>query len=184
MNPITAPISGLRPNQYAPASTNGSRPGQRADQEDLAADERVDDTGASAELSKEELEEVRELKARDREVRAHEQAHASAGGAHAGSPRYEYTQGPDGVRYATGGEVSIDVSPVPGDPEATIRKMGQVRAAALAPADPSPADRAVAQEATATAAQARAEQFNQVKSLQDDSAIRALGKGQQLSIAV
>ena len=43
---------------------------------------------------------------------------------------------------------------------------------------------AIAQEATATAAQARAEQFNQVKSLQDDSAIRALGKGQQLSIAV
>lgn len=184
MNPMTAPLSGLRPNQYAPATTAGSKPGQRTDAEDLAADERVDGTGATAELSKEELEEVRELKARDREVRAHEQAHASAGGAHAGSPRYEFTQGPDGARYATGGEVSIDVAPVPGDPEATIRKMSQVRAAALAPADPSPADRAIAQEATATAAQARAEQFNQVKSLQDDSAIRALGKGQQLSIAV
>ena len=184
MNPISAPISGHRPSHLSGGSNASSRVGPRADQAELAADERVEDPPASGELSQEELEQVRQLQARDREVRAHEQAHASAGGAHAGSPSYEYTQGPDGVRYAVGGEVSIDVAAVPGDPEATIRKMAQVRAAALAPADPSAADRAIAQQAAVTAAQARAEQFNQVKSLQDDSAIRALGKGQQLSIAV
>ena len=52
--------------------------------------------------------------------------------------------GPDGNRYAIGGEVSIDVAPVDGDPEATIAKMEIVKAAALAPAEPSAQDRKVA----------------------------------------
>ena len=49
---------------------------------------------------------------------------------------------------AEGGEVSIDVSPVDGDPRATMRKMDQVRKAALAPAQPSGQDRAVASAAS------------------------------------
>ncbi|TWI67230.1 SprA family protein [Desulfobotulus alkaliphilus] len=90
-----------------------------------------------------------ELKSRDQEVRAHEQAHVAAGGGHvSGGIRYNYQKGPDGRMYAIGGEVSIDVSPVPGDPEATARKMEQVRRAALAPMDPSPQDRSVAARAT------------------------------------
>lgn len=135
-------------------------------------------------LSEEERAEVVRLQARDREVRTHEQAHASVGGQYAGAPKYSYTQGPDGKRYATDGEVSIDVAPIPGDPEATLQKMQQVRAAAMAPANPSSADRAVAQQAAVTAAQARAEQFNEVKSLQNDGAVRALGRGANLNIAV
>jgi hypothetical protein len=47
---------------------------------------------------------VHELGARDREVRAHEAAHAAAGGALAGVPHYDYVTGPDGRRYAAGGE--------------------------------------------------------------------------------
>ena len=78
-------------------------------------------------------------------VRAHEQAHKAAAGAHAkGGPTYEYQSGPDGKRYAVGGEVQIDTSPVPNDPQATIQKMQQVQRAANAPAEPSSQDRRVA----------------------------------------
>ncbi len=104
-----------------------------------------------------ELQEIQRLAKRDREVRAHEQAHASVGGAYAGSPNYQYQVGPNGVRYAVGGHVSIDVSAVPGDPAATLQKMVTVRRAALAPQDPSPQDRAVAAKATRKLADARIE---------------------------
>lgn len=102
-------------------------------------------------------QQVTELKNRDAEVRTHEQAHAAVGGQYAGSPSYEYQRGPNGKSYAVGGEVRIDVSVVPGDPQATIQKMQVVRRAALAPAQPSSADRAIAAEASIKAAEARAE---------------------------
>ncbi|MGE8362227.1 putative metalloprotease CJM1_0395 family protein [Pseudomonas sp.] len=113
----------------------------------------------SRERRLEQLEqlEVAKLVSRDQEVRSHEQAHAAVGGAYAGSPTYTFTRGPDGKRYAVGGEVSIDVSPVPNDPQATLRKMEVVLRAALAPAEPSAQDRRVAAEAQAQMAQARAE---------------------------
>jgi len=91
--------------------------------------------------------EVEELKARDAEVKAHEHAHASVGGQYAQSPSFKYEKGADGQRYATDGEVQIDVSIVPGDPLATINKMKQVYAAAMAPIDPSSADIRVAAQA-------------------------------------
>jgi len=90
---------------------------------------------------------VRELSARDAEVRAHEQAHIAASGGMAGSPSYSYQQGPDGKRYAVGGEVSISISSG-STPQETISRAQQVRAAALAPAQPSGQDRAVAAAAS------------------------------------
>lgn len=111
----------------------------------------------SSELSDSEQEEVRRLSERDREVRAHERAHAAAGGAHAGAPNYELERGPDGKMYAVSGHVSVDVSAVPGDPDATIQKMQQIRRAALAPAEPSGQDRAVAAKANAKLRQAQSE---------------------------
>ena len=76
---------------------------------------------------------------------ANTQAHmAAAGGNARGGPSYEYQTGPDGKRYAVGGEVSIDASAVSGDPKATIRKAQQVCRAALEPGDPSGQDRSVA----------------------------------------
>jgi hypothetical protein len=110
------------------------------------------------ELTQEEEELVQDLKQRDAEVRRHEQAHKAVGGQYAGSISYTYQSGPDGRQYAVGGEVPIDASPIPGDPDATIRKLEQVRRAALAPAEPSGADRAVASQATQGIQQARAEQ--------------------------
>lgn len=104
-----------------------------------------------------ESRQIQNLAARDREVRNHEQAHAAVGGRYAGPPSFTYTRGPDGQAYATSGEVSIDVSPIPNDPEATLRKMELVQRAALAPAEPSAQDLRVAAQAQALAAQARAE---------------------------
>lgn len=106
----------------------------------------------------EEYRELQELKQRDREVRQHEQAHMAAGGAYVqGGPTFSYQRGPDGRQYAIGGEVQIDTSAIPGDPEATLRKMQVVRSAALAPAEPSAQDRAVAAAAAKTEAEARVE---------------------------
>ncbi|MFC3122594.1 putative metalloprotease CJM1_0395 family protein [Agaribacter flavus] len=107
-------------------------------------------------LSEEEQQQVKELKQRDAEVRAHEQAHAAVGGQYAGAPSYDYQRGPDGNRYAVGGEVQIDVGEEE-DPEATIQKMQVVRRAALAPAEPSSQDYKVAAEASQKEIAARAE---------------------------
>lgn len=99
---------------------------------------------------------IRQLRSRDREVRAHEGAHVAAGGSIVrGGPSYTYQIGPDGRSYAIGGEVQIDTSPVAGDPEATLLKSGQIRAAALAPANPSAQDLRVASNANQLASRAR-----------------------------
>ena len=108
-------------------------------------------------LTEEERQKVEELKRRDAKVRAHEQAHSSAGGPYAGAPRLQFTRGPDGKFYAVAGEVSIDTSAIAGNPQATIRKMQQVKRAALAPQEPSSQDRRVAAEADRKMLQARQE---------------------------
>lgn len=108
-------------------------------------------------LTEAERRQVRELQTRDRQVREHERAHQVAGGQFASSPTYRTVTGPDGRSYAVGGEVRIDTSPVPNNPEATIRKMQIVKRAALAPQEPSSADRAVAAAADQKILQARAE---------------------------
>jgi hypothetical protein len=100
---------------------------------------------------------VNQLQSIDREVRAHETAHASAGGTLAGAPQLDFTTGPDGKRYAVSGEVSIDTSKVSGNSQATIDKMRQVRNAALAPANPSSQDLKVAAIASQVASQAQVE---------------------------
>jgi len=113
---------------------------------------------SSAELSDEAKQVINQLRARDSEVRAHEQAHLSAAGGYAtGGASYAYQVGPDGQRYAIGGEVGIDVSPIAGDPEATLLKANVVQRAALAPAEPSTQDMRVASAAMQMANQARVE---------------------------
>ena len=132
-------------SEVAPASA----PRRGADRVDLSTEacDKCDDD-----------KEVQELRSKDRQVRAHEQAHKASAGAHAGPVSYTYTTGPDGKRYGVAGEVPIDVSPVEGDPDATVLKMQQVRAAALAPAEPSAADRRVAAKAQQVEREAQAEE--------------------------
>lgn len=128
-------------------------------------------------LSEEEQRQVADLKRRDAEVRAHEQAHSARGGAHASAPSYEYTVGPDGKRYATSGEVKIDASPVRDNPEATIRKMEAVIAAALAPADPSSQDLQVARQAQEQRAKAQVELTKKREAERDNNSSSAVEAG-------
>jgi hypothetical protein len=106
--------------------------------------------------------EIKLLAARDREVRAHEQAHMAAGGQYAGAASYQYQRGPNGVSYAVGGEVPISTSKE-ATPEATLRKAQIIRRAALAPAEPSPQDRKVAAMATQMESAARVELAREFK---------------------
>ncbi|UES54924.1 hypothetical protein GFK91_04415 [Roseibium aggregatum] len=136
----------------ADAEAEAASGGTGQAQDDAAKDEDPDGDG----LDQAEEKQVDKLKQRDQEVRAHEQAHARVGGAYAGAPSYTFQQGPDGKRYAIGGEVQIDTSKER-TPEATIRKMQVVIRAATAPADPSSQDLKVAQQARAQISEAQAE---------------------------
>ena len=133
------------------------------------------ESGAAPEKSKEEnaagldnaeLQQVRELQQTDRKVRSHEQAHLAAAGGLAGGVSFTFVTGPDGQRYAVGGEVSIDTSPVDGDPEATIQKARQIQAAANAPAEPSSQDRSVAAKASQLEQAARLELIQEQRAKQ------------------
>ncbi len=163
-----------QPNPQAGEAAGAEPIGQTAEQPESAA---VPNTDPQAEgpdgLTAEERSIIAELTQTDREVRAHEQAHLAAAGGLARGVSFSYTTGPDGKQYAVGGEVSIDTSPVSGDPQATIQKAQQVRAAASAPANPSGQDRAVAAQAAAIEAAARqelaAEQQEQLEKLQEQN---------------
>lgn len=119
---------------------------------------------SGTDLDQSELKVLQSLKARDREVRAHEAAHQSAGGQYAGAASFTYERGPDGVQYAVGGEVPIMLNAIKGNPAATINKMRTVQSAALAPAQPSGQDRAVAGQAMQIMLQAQAELALQAES--------------------
>ncbi|MBL4771036.1 MAG: hypothetical protein JKY61_07825 [Planctomycetes bacterium] len=121
-------------------------------------EEPASDTPSGAEeLTQGEQEQVRKLKARDAEVRAHEAAHAAAAGSLAsGGPSYDFQSGPDGVRYAVGGEVGISLG-TGNTPEERATNAEQAARAANAPANPSGQDRAVAAQAAQIATSARAE---------------------------
>ena len=113
--------------------------------------------GAADTLSEAEQRQVAELAERDREVRAHEMAHVAAGaGLVTRGASYTYQTGLDGKRYAIGGEVGIDTSPGR-SPEESLSKAERIRAAALAPAEPSGQDRQVAAQASRMASDARME---------------------------
>lgn len=181
-------LSSLVPASPAPSPELSSRDRTPASSADLSATQRVQSANGSAEAGAEapddqarlekrleekqlqaEQQEIRELSARDREVRAHEQAHAAVGGQYAGAASFDYQRGPDGVRYAVGGEVPIDVGREP-TPEATIEKMQVVKRAALAPAEPSAQDRRVAAEASRQEAEARQElRSEQAKNADNDA---------------
>ena len=135
-------------------STTGIQLSKNDDKDSTPADQKGTDHKS---LSQDELKAVTELKSRDAEVRAHEQAHLSAAGGHAsGGATFSYTTGPNGKQYASAGKVPIDTS-TEDTPEATILKMRTIRRAALAPASPSSADRAIAAQATAKETQAMKE---------------------------
>ncbi len=154
---------------------NGTRESKNSAE---GSEERTDSVDGENQTRAQELEQARvisQLKNRDQEVRAHEAAHASVGGSFTGPPNFSYEQGPDGKRYVVGGEVSVDLSSVKGDPRATIAKMQKVHAAALAPVHPSIQDTRVASTATQMILQAQSELLTELGSeLSDNKAQSAI----------
>jgi hypothetical protein len=124
---------------------------QRA--EEPQARENKDDAN---ELSEDEQRQVEELQQRDREVRTHEQAHAAAG---ANNVRYDFQVGPNGRSYAVGGSADIEIRSGSDDPDRKMTEARRMRAAAMAPADPSAQDMAVAARASRVEAEARNEKI-------------------------
>jgi hypothetical protein len=150
------------------ASEQGADPGSAQESSASIQDQSNENSERSESESKQQvriqvqqqqqdLKLIRSLSQRDREIQAHENAHSAVGGQYAGSANYTYQRGPDGVNYAVGGEVPIDVGIIQGNPTATLEKMQLVQRAALAPAEPSSQDRKVAAIAVQQANQARAE---------------------------
>lgn len=136
--------------------------------------------GKPAELTEEQRREVAQLEARDREVRAHEQAHiAASGGLSVGGAQFTYTRGPDGKQYATGGEVQLDVSSGR-TPQETIARAQAIQRSASAPASPSGQDRAVAAAAARMELQARQQLAEQRVAEVDNDA--SSGSGTRLNL--
>lgn len=145
----------------APSPPSAISPSPRADApRDRLPEDRVTRTGASPTLTAEELRLVESLRQRDVEVRAHEAAHQAAGGSLTGGASFTYETGPDGRAYAVGGEVPISMAEG-NSPAETISIARRIRAAALAPADPSGQDLRVASQAAALEMRATLEQLRQ-----------------------
>lgn len=122
----------------------------------------------SGELTTGQQQEVEELKQRDAEVRAHEQAHiAAAAGLSTSAPTYTYQTGPDGKKYAVGGEVNVSFTES-GNPETDLRNAEAMKNSALAPADPSSQDRSVAGEAEKLIQKAQQEIAQQQKQQKEE----------------
>lgn len=155
---LLAPLSATTPAPALAAQAGGAAGAKAASSGDGADSSNATSNASgssSVKLSDEAKAVLAQLQARDRQVRAHELAHlAASGGLATSGASYEYQQGPDGVDYAVGGEVSINVSPGR-DPQDTISRARTIEAAALAPADPSGQDFAVAAQARQMEQEAR-----------------------------
>ncbi len=167
-------LSGEINRSYAPQSNIGNEKDVKESDTSVSVKNSDADSrqfSVEEELSLSDQKVVQSLEARDQEVRIHEQAHLSAAGSFAiGGPSFTFTTGPDGNRYAIGGDVQVDVSAIPGDPVATIQKAEQIRRAAMAPANPSSQDKNVASKATAMLNQARLELLQQTQQADDPDA--------------
>ena len=83
---------------------------------------------------------IEELKRRDKEVRAHESAHgANPELVKFGSTQFDYTIGPDGKAYATGGRVILSTGSSK-TPEEALLKVEALKKASRAPGEPSSKD--------------------------------------------
>ncbi|MBU1342807.1 MAG: SprA-related family protein [Proteobacteria bacterium] len=168
-NPFATPFAKNNPSLNPVVNTKASEPisqiskADKNQQENTPSNPETSETHTGSDttqvfgqaLTQPEMRLLEELKQVDTEVRRHEMAHVAAGGRYITSgANFTYQRGPDGKNYAIGGEVGIDTSPVPGDPQATIQKMRQIKSAALAPANPSSQDLKVASKATSAVSKA------------------------------
>lgn len=178
----STPAQAKETNPFSQASYSVEISKEGKDAASKTSDPKLQSQSSNKEdFTEEEVAQLTELKTRDLEVRAHEQAHlAAAGGYATGAASFSYQKGPDGKSYAVGGEVGIDLSEE-SDPSTTIQKMQTIKRAALAPASPSSTDRQVAAQAEVKAAQARQEilqeQQDQVLQTEESSDSSTESKG-------
>lgn len=168
----TAGISNASPSQLdaIAGSVAGTVENKRAASAETPKQDAKKAPTDTVELSPAAQRRIAELKRIDAEVRAHEQAHISAGrGVITSGPTYTYTYGPDGKRYAIGGEVGIDTSPER-EPRANIDKGQRIQDAALAPAEPSPQDYRVASVGKQLESQGRSDLMAEQREMQADAA--------------
>ena len=126
-------------------------------QPEQESDAKENSASGNKELTQQEQQEVMELKNTDAKVKAHEHAHkAAAAGLKTTGPNYEYETGPDGKKYAVAGDVNVSYAKS-SDPEVNLQNAQKLKAAALAPTDPSSQDRKVAQKADQEIAEAKRE---------------------------
>ena len=180
---VTLSQEGLEKSQQQNTSTTASQ-GETPSASSQAGREADGQSSNPQALTVEEEKMVQDLKQRNREVQAHERAHLGAAGQYAkGGASFTYQQGPDGRRYAIGGEVPIDVS-AEKTPEETIQKMQIIKRAAMAPAEPSSADRSIAANASATEARARQElQAEQMEASASESSPEDSAEAENDSVA-
>ena len=83
---------------------------------------------------------VDKLQIRDKEVKAHEMSHGiDPNLIKIGSAQFDYTIGPDGKIYATGGKVTLSTGN-PNSPEDAVAKAQALKKTSIAPGNPSPQD--------------------------------------------
>ncbi|MDJ0950240.1 MAG: putative metalloprotease CJM1_0395 family protein [Alphaproteobacteria bacterium] len=129
----------------------------------VAAEPRIDATDQVSanpfDLSPAEERQVARLRQIDSAVRQEENTHAANAGQFASAPQYTYVTGPDGRRYAVGGQVNVRATNPSGDPRQAERAANILRNAAVSPNAPSAQDLIAARsfgQAAGRAAQAYA----------------------------
>lgn len=104
--------------------------------------------------------ETQQMDHRSRKIVNHENKHSavlrdSSYSADDAKPRFVEQQGPDGRKYAVGGEVNTDLRPIPGNPDATEKKAESVYRSAIGDSDRSESDNEAARRAMFAAQEAR-----------------------------
>ncbi len=123
---------------------------------------------------------IEDLKNRDKEVRAHEAAHSGDPRlVKIGAAQFDYTIGPDGKAYATGGRVTLSTGNAR-TPEEALSKAEALKKASMSPGEPSSKDFQALNSAIAIEFEAR-NQIYRDKHQKDENSLSLL-KGSNFSI--
>jgi hypothetical protein len=154
-NPAPTPPTAFAPNPdatlpRAPAVNDAETAPLRAPAAESA--DAAPSAFVAEELNPQQQRQLQTLAQNEHYVRADANAQRAAAGGYASGVQLRYEVGPDGRRYVVDAEVLLDVTPVAGDPAATLRKMELIMRAAI-----SGNDRNAAAEAGELARRARAQ---------------------------
>jgi len=131
-------------------------------------------------INSNEQKAIDQLKKRDREVRVHEMSHRTNPELiKIGSAQYDYTIGPDGKAYATGGKVTLSTGSSK-TPQEAYTKAEALKKASMAPGSPSSQDFQALNAAVAMVYEAENQIYAQNKIIRQNSG--SLLKGAKLNL--